>query len=164
MYRIGPRTLPEGIKYDSGSAFYTLSKEFVEYLAYNLDTNPLLHGLHRVYNHTLIPDEKFFIVALKNSYFCTKYYNENIRAFNWYKSGKGCHCERKTIDNFCGCSPVSLNIKDVNQVQKHLQSFDKFFLRKFDATIDMGILNFIDKSLYGIEVPNKYWQSIWHKK
>ena len=48
----------------------------------------------------------------------------------------------------------------INAARNH----DAFFGRKFDATVDMSVLNTLDKYLYGVDVPNKYWINIWHQK
>ena len=36
MYRLGPRTLPMGIKYDGGSDWFCLSKAFIQYISEGL--------------------------------------------------------------------------------------------------------------------------------
>ena len=66
--------------------------------------------------------------------------------------------------DWCGCSPITLLLpKDLKFIES-IKKFKEFFGRKFDSTIHIGIINHIDKYIYGIEIPNKYWHNIWHKK
>lgn len=56
MWRIGDRTLPNGIVVDGGSDWLALSRPFVEYLAAS-GTEPLLQGLTTLFKYTLLPAE-----------------------------------------------------------------------------------------------------------
>ena len=161
MYQIGPRILPKGIQYYAGSDFYCISRNFAQYIAYPAANDTLLHGLYSVYNHTIVPAERFFTTALQNSQFCSTHYSTNIRMINW-DGKKGCHCERPSAD-WCGCSPLTVTQKSKDYIES-IRKHDMFFGRKFDATVDMSVLNALDKHLYGVDVPNKYWKNIWHQK
>ena len=161
MYQIGPRTLPKGIQYYAGSDFFCISRDFAEYITFPATNDTLLQGLFSVYNHTIVPAERFFVTALQNSQFCSTQYFSNIRMVNW--EGKiGCHCQRPSAD-WCGCSPLTLTQKRMDYINA-ARNHDAFFGRKFDATVDMSVLNTLDKYLYGVDVPNKYWINIWHQK
>ena len=41
LFLVSPRTLPLGIKYNTGSDWFTLSKEFVEYIIHQQEQSPL---------------------------------------------------------------------------------------------------------------------------
>ena len=55
LWRVGPRTLPEGIRIDGGSDWICLYKDFVEYLITSQDD--LVTGLKELYKYTLLPAE-----------------------------------------------------------------------------------------------------------
>ena len=160
MYRLGPRTLPMGIKYDGGSDWFCLSKAFIEYILQEKDA--LLNGLFSLYNYTLLPAESFFHIALKNSQFCSTYNNNNLRSTNWRRA-IGCQCQHKNVVDWCGCSPNVFKIEDWEKILK-TQKRDQFFARKFDATIDMSVMNAIDQLIYGsnYKQSRKFWLNIWH--
>ncbi len=82
MFRIGPRSLPQGLKLDGGSDWVCLYKSFVDYIL-ETDQDALLRGLLNIFNYTLLPAESFFHTALKNSQFCLTYVNNNLRITNW---------------------------------------------------------------------------------
>ena len=161
MYRIGPRILPTGIRYLAGSDFFCLSRNFVEYITNTSGNDTLLEGLYSVYNYSIAAPEKFFLAALQNSQFCTTHYSSNIRMVNW-DDKKGCHCHRPTAD-WCGCSPLTLTQKRLDFID-YARNYDEFFGRKFDSTVDMSVLNTLDKYLCGVDnVPSKYWMNVWHQ-
>ena len=159
MYRLGPRTLPMGIKYDGGSDWFCLSKAFIEYIVHQKDA--LLTGLISLFNYTLLPAESFFHIALKNSRFCSQYNNRNnLRIINWRRE-IGCQCQHKSVD-WCGCSPNVFKIEDLKEISKEMNG-DKFFARKFDATIDMSVMNAIDQLIYGSDYMQPiFWINLWH--
>ena len=148
------------IQYYAGSQFFCISRNFAEYIAYPATNDTLLQGLYSVYNHTIVPEERFFATALQNSKFCSTHYISNVHMINWEK---GCHCHRPSAD-FCGCSPLTLTQKRMDFINTARNHDATFFGRKFDATVDMSVLNTLDKYLYGVDVPNKYWINIWHHK
>ena len=146
MFRTGPRTLPQGINYKAGSDWYCLSRDFIQYLTSHYN-DPLLNGLMSVANYTVSATETFFLTALKNSKFCTTHFNSNLRLTNWDMSfKKGCHCYRPSAD-WCGCSPLVFTAKDLDRIKK---AKNKFFGRKFDATMSTSVLNVIDRNIFGI--------------
>ena len=164
MYQVSPRTLPstEAIRYSTGSDFFFLSRDFVEYLTYEIN-DPLLNGLLTIYNHTVAAPERFFQTFLKNSHFCDAHFNKNLRMVNWdHTKKKGCHCNRPSAD-WCGCSPITLSMENVKFIED-IKKFNEFMGRKFDSTLNMEIINYVDKYLYGKDVPAKYWLNVWHHK
>ena len=160
MYQIGTRTVPKGIQYYKGSQFFCISRNFAEYIAYPATNDTLLQGLYSVYNHTIVPEERFFATALQNSKFCSTHYISNVHMINWEK---GCHCHRPSAD-FCGCSPLTLTQKRMDFINTARNHDATFFGRKFDATVDMSVLNTQDKYLYGVDVQNKDLINICHQE
>ena len=163
MYRLGSRTLPSGIIYDGGSDWFCLSKSFIQYILQEKDA--LLNGLFALYNYTLLPAESFFHIVLKNSRFCSTYNNNNLRSTNWRRA-IGCQCQHKNVVDWCGCSPNVFKLQDWEKILK-TQKRDQFFARKFDATIDMSVMNAIDGLIFGLysdEQSSKFWLNIWHQK
>merc|ERR1712004_121344 len=122
------------------------------------------YGLFALYNYTLLPAESFFHIALKNSRFCSTYNNNNLRSTNWRRA-IGCQCQHKNVVDWCGCSPNVFKLQDWEKILK-TQKRDQFFARKFDATIDMSVMNAIDGLIFGLdnEQSRKFWLNIWHQK
>ncbi|BET03101.1 Xylosyltransferase sqv-6 [Nesidiocoris tenuis] len=163
MWRIGDRTLPDGIVIDGGSDWLALSRSFVEYLASG-GSETLVQGLTTVFKHTLLPAESFFHTVLRNSMFCESYVNNNLHVTNW-KRKLGCKCQYKHIVDWCGCSPNDFRIDDWQRVVA-TEAKPVFFARKFEPIVDQGIVNQLDAWLYGAHPPdlpglNSYWQSIY---
>ena len=102
MWKLGPRRLPHGITFYTGSDWICLNKEFVSYVVNENDE--LLNGLRKIYAHTILPAESFFHTALRNSKFCSLYVNNDLHLTNW-KRHLGCKCQHKTAVDMCGCSP-----------------------------------------------------------
>ena len=86
MYRLGPRSLPNGLKVDGGSDWVCLSKDFMEYILDEENQDKMLEGLFTIFNYTLLPAESFFHTALRNSRFCSSYVNNNLRITNWKRA------------------------------------------------------------------------------
>ena len=163
LFNIGPRQLPKGITYNFGSDWFTLSKDFIEYLVY-AEEDQLLQGLFSVYNYTNLASERFFLAALKNSKFCTKHIDHTLTGSSWdFKNKQGCPKTRSTSDQ-TGCSPVSIKMDRWKELYSMIMTEDAFFVRKFDSTVDMTVLNKIDHHVHGKQVPNRYWLNIWHHK
>ena len=160
MYLLGPRTLPEGTQFDGGSDWYALSRNFVEYIA--LSEDPLLKDLYSIYDHSLMAAESFFITTVKSSHFCSTLINNNFRLINWLPNKGGCHCKRSSVD-WCGCSPVAFNMKNWKKINGTRKIEAMFFARKFDATMNVAVLNGIDQFVLGQELPNKFWLNVWHR-
>ena len=55
MWRIGPRSLPEGIHIDGGSDWFMLNREYIKYLVNSQDLVVL--GLKHMYHYSLLPAE-----------------------------------------------------------------------------------------------------------
>uniref|UniRef100_T1H3G5 protein xylosyltransferase n=1 Tax=Megaselia scalaris TaxID=36166 RepID=T1H3G5_MEGSC len=111
MWRIGDRTLPEGIQVDGGSDWVALSKNFVEFILDIEGNNELIQGLLIIFRHTLLPAESFFHTVLRNSKFCGTYIDNNLHITNW-KRKLGCKCQYKHVVDWCGCSPNDFKPED----------------------------------------------------
>ena len=172
MYRLGPRTLPEGLKLDGGSDWVCLSKDFIDYILDEEHRDTMMEGLLTVFNYTLLPAESFFHTALRNSHFCSSYVNNNLRITNW-KRALGCKCQHKSEVDWCGCSPMVFRMDDWEKIRKS-KPRQVFFARKFDAKISQTVINEIDQwiidgsddnSLVDTildETYTKYWETIFH--
>lgn len=167
MWRIGDRTLPEGVQIDGGSDWVALSRPFVEYVA-GEEKDDLVEGLLQVFRHTLLPAESFFHTAIRNSKFCNTYVDNNLHVTNW-KRRLGCKCQYKHVVDWCGCSPNDFKPEDW---QRLLQTEGKqvFFARKFEPVINQAVILKLESWLYGethvTEVPNvrSYWQNVYCHK
>ena len=170
MYRLGPRSLPDGLKLDGGSDWVCLSKDFVDYILDEEKRDNMLQGLFTIYNYTLLPAESFFHTALRNSQFCSSYVNNNLRITNW-KRKLGCKCQHKSDVDWCGCSPMVFQMDDWEKIRKS-KSREVFFARKFDAKISQSVINEIDQWILSEddsisennldESFEKYWENIFH--
>ena len=97
MWRVGDRTLPSGIRFDGGSDWFGLSRDFVEYIVHSSDL--LVQGLKQLFHYTLLPAESFFHVLVLNSKFCHTYADNNLRMTLWRRS-QGCLCQHRAVRNF----------------------------------------------------------------
>ena len=91
MWKVSQTTLPSGIQYDGGSDWICLNREFVGFLVKEQGTDPLLKGLKRVFDHTLLQAEAFFHISLRNSRYCHTYVNNHLKLINWMRKF-GCKC------------------------------------------------------------------------
>ena len=167
MYRLGPRSLPDGLKLDGGSDWVCLSNDFIDYILDEEHRDTMLEGLLTVFNYTLLPAESFFHTALRNSHFCSSYVNNNLRITNW-KRHIGCKCQHKAVVDWCGCSPNVFTMSDWKKIDNS-KNRQVFFARKFDATISQTVMNKIDQWILGYdnqvldESYDKYWENIFHR-
>lgn len=167
MWRIGDRTLPDGVQIDGGSDWVALSRPFVEYVARD-EKDALVEGLLKVFRHTLLPAESFFHTAIRNSQFCNTYVDNNLHVTNW-KRRLGCKCQYKHVVDWCGCSPNDFKSEDWNRL---LQTEGKqvFFARKFEPIINQAVILKLETWIYGhsqiLDLPNvrSYWQSVYCHK
>ena len=94
MWRVGDRLLPTGIRFDGGSDWFGLSREFVDYAVHGEDV--LVQGLKRLFTYTLLPAESFFHVLVLNSHFCHTYADTNLRMTLWRRA-QGCLCQHRAV-------------------------------------------------------------------
>ena len=137
LFALGPRSLPSGIGYFEGSQWHTLSRDFISYLLFEQD-DTLLSGLYSVYNYTILPEERFYLAALKHSHFCTKHFDKNFKLLSMDpERKKGCHMHRPSADfngcrlvNITGCSPYAFGMDRWNMIEDAMSQEDKFFCKK----------------------------------
>lgn len=55
MWRLGERSIPEGLDVSGGSDWFALTRRFVEYVIGSQD--PLVSGLKQFYSYALLPAE-----------------------------------------------------------------------------------------------------------
>lgn len=164
MWRIGDRTLPDGIQVDGGSDWVCLSRKFINYAT--TDTkDTLIEGLLKIFHHTLLPAESFFHTAIRNSIFCDTYIDNNLHLTNW-KRKLGCKCQYRHICDWCGCSPNDFKPDDWPRLQATEQK-QLFFARKFEPVVNQLVILQLEEWLFGpysdgfVNV-NSYWQSVYH--
>lgn len=167
MWRIGDRELPHGIQIDGGSDWVGLSRAFVQYIIHERESNELLTGLLRIFNHTLLPAESFFHTVLRNSQFCHTYVDNNLHVTNW-KRRLGCKCQYKHVVDWCGCSPNDFKSEDWPRLLS-TESKQLFFARKFEPIVNQAIVLHLEEWLIGpypADFPNlhSYWQSVYHSR
>nr|CAH8871026.1 unnamed protein product [Trichobilharzia regenti] len=153
VWHLGERPIPSGVILDGGSDWMILPKVFVDYIIHSEDS--LISDIKEYFRYSLLPVESFFHTVAQNTHFCTSVINHYLRFINW-KRPQGCGCKYGSVVDWCGCSPLTLNgPKDAetlcelagkcSQSDYGLQPL--FFARKFDSTIDMGIINFVISKL-----------------
>ena len=160
MWRIGQRTLPSTIRFDGGSDWIIINRNFSHYLVTTKDH--YLTTLKRYYQFTLLPAESFFHTALINGPMCETYIKTNLRITNWNRK-LGCRCQYKDVVDWCGCSPndyLASNIENL-KVPDH-----NFFARKFEAMVSQTVINLLDAHLYGAypeATPSMdaYWENVF---
>ncbi|CAH8662828.1 Xylosyltransferase 2, variant 2 [Schistosoma haematobium] len=177
VWHLGERSVPSGIILDGGSDWMILPKIFVDYVIYS-DAN-LLRDIKEYFRYSLLPVESFFHTVAQNTHFCTSVINHYLRFINW-KRPQGCGCKYGSVVDWCGCSPLALNgPKDAELLCELTGKCLKpdyglqplFFARKFDSTIDLGIINFVVYKLLersdgavNLRNDNYYLENIYSKE
>lgn len=152
---------------DGGSDWVALSRDFVQY-ATDPNPDPLISGLLRVFQHTLLPAESFFHTVLRNSRFCDTYIDNNLHVTNW-KRKLGCKCQYRAVVDWCGCSPNDFKSDDFARI-KNTADRNLFFARKFEPIIDQRIIDRTEEWIYPAKTNasqklkgyDAYWQSLYH--
>jgi hypothetical protein len=118
------RSFPRGLKPYGGGAYWSLSREAVEYVSrFTRDRSDVVTFFKRVD----IPDEIFFQTVLLNSPLAKTIVNDHLRYIDWTR----------------GPGPAVLETSDFEA----LASSPQLFARKFDARHDERILDLIDERL-----------------
>lgn len=164
MWRVGDRTLPDGIQIDGGSDWVCLSRKFITYVT-SEEKDILIEGLMKIFQYTLLPAESFFHTAIRNSIFCDSYIDNNLHLTNW-KRKLGCKCQYRHICDWCGCSPNDFKSDDWPRLQSTEQK-QLFFARKFEPVVNQLVILQLEEWLFGPYSPgypslNSYWQSVYH--
>ncbi|XP_072549577.1 xylosyltransferase 2 [Salminus brasiliensis] len=164
MWRLGERTIPEGLEVSGGSDWFSLTRRFVEYVVTSQDE--LVNGLKQFYTYALLPAESFFHTVLGNSHMCDTLVDNNLRVTNWNRK-LGCKCQYKHIVDWCGCSPNDFKPTDLIRIQQLTRP--TFFARKFESTVNQEAIDILDTHLYGHYPPGTvalkaYWESLFERE
>ncbi|KAJ7989394.1 hypothetical protein DPEC_G00304090 [Dallia pectoralis] len=163
MWRLGERTIPEGLEVSGGSDWFALTRRFVEYAINSQDE--LVAGLKQFYTYALLPAESFFHTVLGNSHMCDSLVDNNLRVTNWNRK-LGCKCQYKHIVDWCGCSPNDFKPQDLIRIQQLTRP--TFFARKFESMVNQEAIDILDTHLYGQYAPGTvalkaYWESLFER-
>lgn len=110
-----------------GNQWMILSRKLCEHICYN----PEVKRFKRFYRHTFIPDEGFFQTVIMNTSYEGTVLNDDKRTIVWVPIG--------TIK----LRPKDFTSKDA----EFLLSSQGLFARKFDETVDTGILSILELNL-----------------
>jgi hypothetical protein len=120
------RKFPRGFEPFGGSAFWCLSRECVEYVLSFVEQN---RKFVRFFRHVLIPEEIFFQTIVLNSPLKESLINDDLRYVHWP-----------------GDSPAHPAILREDDFESIAES-SCLFARKFDTSVDAGVLDMIDRKL-----------------
>ncbi|KAM4536093.1 xylosyltransferase 2 [Fundulus diaphanus] len=163
MWRLGERSIPDGLEVSGGSDWFALTRRFVDYVVSSRDE--LVSGLKQFYSYALLPAESFFHTVLGNSHMCDTLVDNNLRVTNWNRK-LGCKCQYKHIVDWCGCSPNDFKPPDLIRIQQLTRP--TFFARKFESTVNQEAIDILDTHLYGQYAPGTvaikaYWESVFEQ-
>ena len=116
-----------GVTPHIGNQWMILSRKFCEFVCYS----PEVERFKRFYRHTFIPDEGFFQTVIMNTSYKGIIVNDDKRTIDWVPMG--------TIK----LRPRDFTSKDA----EFLIASQGFFARKFDETVDAGILSILESNL-----------------
>jgi hypothetical protein len=110
-----------------GNQWMILSRKFCEFVSYS----PEVERFKRFYRHTFISDEGFFQTVIMNTSYRGTVVNDDKRTIDWVPLG--------TIK----LRPRDFTSKDAD----FLMASQGLFARKFDETVDGGILSILESNL-----------------
>ena len=110
-----------------GNQWMILSRKFCEFVSYS----PEVERFKRFYRHTFIADEGFFQTVIMNTSYKGTIVNDDKRTIDWVPLG--------TIK----LRPRDFTSKDAD----FLMASQGLFARKFDETVDAGILSILESNL-----------------
>lgn len=166
MWKLGKRKLLTSIKWDGGSDWIGITKDFAYFLVNS--NNSLVNGLLQIYSYTLLPAESFFHTVLHNSEFCHKVIDNNLHMTNW-KRKSGCRCQHKHIVDWCGCSPNDYSMSDWPIIKSSMNKAI-YFARKFEPVVSLSIVNRVESWILGNNYTlralthpsfNSYWENVF---
>ena len=110
-----------------GNQWMILSRKFCEFVCYS----PEVERFKKFYRHTFISDEGFFQTVIMNTSYKGIIVNDDKRTIMWVPIGT-----------------IKLRPKDfTSQDAEFLLASQGLFARKFDETIDAGILSILESNL-----------------
>lgn len=140
-----PRRLPPGLAPYGGAQWFMLSRRAVGDLLHFVDRRP---DVVRFYRHAWTPDEMFIHTALLNSPSRERVVNENLWFVRWTPNAKHPQtlgsAEADELLAAAGC-PSAVGG----------QARAKLFARKFDADLDPGILDALDRRALRASEPDQ---------
>lgn len=110
-----------------GNQWMILSRKFCEFVCYS----PEVKRFKKFYRHTFIADEGFFQTVIMNTSYKETIVNDDKRTIDWVPLG--------TIK----LRPRDFTFKDA----EFLLASQGLFARKFDETVDEGILSILESNL-----------------
>ena len=110
-----------------GNQWMILSRKFCEFVSYS----PEVERFKRFYRYTFIPDESFFQTVMMNTNYKGAIVNDDKRIIDWVPMG--------TIK----LRPRDFTSKDA----EFLLASQGLFARKFNETVDAGILSILESNL-----------------
>jgi len=116
-----------GVTPHIGNQWMILSRKFCEFVCYS----PEVERFKRFYRHTFISDEGFFQTVIMNTSYKGIIMNDDRRTIVWVPAG--------TIK----LRPRDFTSKDA----EFLLASQGLFARKFDETVDAGILSILESNL-----------------
>uniref|UniRef100_A0A5S6R428 protein xylosyltransferase n=1 Tax=Trichuris muris TaxID=70415 RepID=A0A5S6R428_TRIMR len=160
MWRLGGRRLPTRVRFQGGSDWYVLHRDFVHFVI--RERNSMVDQLREWFRYTLLPVESFFHTVLQNSRFCATSLNHNLRFVNWQRK-LGCNCLQRVID-WCGCSPLVFRLGDLQRLRSFAAKYLYFFARKFDPMIDLAVIEKVERMVVVGKATSSpfYWQNDYH--
>jgi hypothetical protein len=120
------RRIPGNVRPFGGSSYWCLTRESIDYVHDYARSNP---SFVRFFRHVDVPDELFFQTIILNSPFAEAAVNDSLRYIEWNDPRSG--------------SPAILTSAQIER----LASSPQLFARKFDPTVDAGVLDHIDRRL-----------------
>jgi hypothetical protein len=129
------RPFPEGLRPFGGGAYWSLSRECIEYVSGFVAERPDVVAFFRRVD---IPDEIFFHTILMNSPLRDTIVDDNLRYIDWTR----------------GRRPAILETRDIEA----LRASPKLYARKFDVHQDESVLDLIDQQLLRDDVPS---EAVW---
>jgi hypothetical protein len=118
------RKIPGGLHPYGGSAYWCLEKTLVHFVHGYLRQNP---DYVRFFEHVFVPDEIFFQTIIMNSDLRDTVENDDLRYLDWSREP----------------APAVLTRDDLPALLESGQ----LFARKFDETVDSGVLDALDRRL-----------------
>ena len=116
-----PRWRTLGLPLRGGSTYWCLARPLVEHVHSVTRARP---EVVRFFEHAYLPDELFFQTLLGDSQHATSIVDDNLRYVDWSTTP----------------APKILTMEDLPA----LLASGKLFARKFDATVDAGVLDALD--------------------
>jgi hypothetical protein len=110
-----------------GNQWMILSRKFCEFVS----ESPEVDRFRKFYENTFIADEGFFQTVIMNTSYKGTIVNDDKRTIDWVPSGT-----------------IKLRPRDfTSQDAGFLMANDDLFARKFDETVDAGILNILESHI-----------------